>query len=52
MTLRIGLIGIGMMGHGIAKNLVTKGFPLTLNANRNRSTLGEKTCFIGRSTGN
>ena len=41
MTLRIGLIGIGMMGHGIAKNLVTKGFPLTLKANRNRSTLGD-----------
>ncbi|MFL6663996.1 MAG: NAD(P)-dependent oxidoreductase [Rhizobacter sp.] len=41
MTLRIGLIGIGMMGHGIAKNLVAKGFPLTLKANRNRSTLGD-----------
>ena len=39
MTKRIGLIGIGMMGHGIAKNLVTKGFALTLKANRNRSTL-------------
>jgi 3-hydroxyisobutyrate dehydrogenase-like beta-hydroxyacid dehydrogenase len=41
MTQKIGLIGIGMMGHGIAKNLVTKGFALTLKANRNRSTLGD-----------
>lgn len=38
---RIGLVGIGLMGHGIAKNLVTKGFPLSLKANRNRSTLGD-----------
>jgi 3-hydroxyisobutyrate dehydrogenase-like beta-hydroxyacid dehydrogenase len=41
MTQKIGLIGIGMMGHGIAKNLVAKGFALTLKANRNRSTLGD-----------
>ena len=41
MTTRIGFIGIGMMGHGIAKNLVTKGFALTIKANRNRSTLGD-----------
>jgi 3-hydroxyisobutyrate dehydrogenase-like beta-hydroxyacid dehydrogenase len=38
---RIGLIGVGMMGHGIAKNLATKGFALTLKANRNRSTLAD-----------
>jgi 3-hydroxyisobutyrate dehydrogenase-like beta-hydroxyacid dehydrogenase len=41
MTQKIGLIGIGLMGHGIAKNLVAKGFALTLKANRNRSTLGD-----------
>jgi 3-hydroxyisobutyrate dehydrogenase-like beta-hydroxyacid dehydrogenase len=41
MTQKIGLIGIGMMGHGIAKNLATKGYALTLKANRNRSTLGD-----------
>jgi 3-hydroxyisobutyrate dehydrogenase-like beta-hydroxyacid dehydrogenase len=35
----IGLLGIGMMGHGIARNLVTKGFPLRFKAHRNRSTL-------------
>jgi 3-hydroxyisobutyrate dehydrogenase-like beta-hydroxyacid dehydrogenase len=33
---RIGFVGIGLMGHGIAKNLVTKGYPLTLRIHRNR----------------
>ncbi len=36
---RIGFIGIGLMGHGIAKNLVTKGFPLVVRVNRNRKPL-------------
>jgi len=36
---RIGFIGIGLMGHGIARNLVTKGFPLTVRVNRNRAPL-------------
>jgi 3-hydroxyisobutyrate dehydrogenase-like beta-hydroxyacid dehydrogenase len=38
---RIGFIGIGLMGHGIAKNLVTKGFPLTVRVNRNRAPLSD-----------
>jgi 3-hydroxyisobutyrate dehydrogenase-like beta-hydroxyacid dehydrogenase len=38
-TPRIGFIGLGLMGHGIAKNLVTKGFPLTVRAHRNRKPL-------------
>lgn len=33
---RIGFIGVGFMGHGMAKNLVEKGFPLTIMGNRNR----------------
>ena len=33
---RIGFIGLGLMGHGIAKNLVNKGFPLTVRLHRNR----------------
>jgi 3-hydroxyisobutyrate dehydrogenase-like beta-hydroxyacid dehydrogenase/drug/metabolite transporter (DMT)-like permease len=33
---RIGFVGIGLMGHGIAKNLVAKGYPLTLRIHRNR----------------
>jgi hypothetical protein len=38
---RIGFVGIGLMGHGIAKNLVTKGFPLTVRVNRNRKPLAD-----------
>ena len=34
---RIGFIGIGMMGHGMAKNLIAKGFPLTLKVHRDRA---------------
>jgi len=41
VTQKIGLIGIGMMGHGIAKNLVAKGFALTVKANRNRAPLAD-----------
>lgn len=33
---RIGFVGLGMMGHGMAKNIVEKGHPLTIIANRNR----------------
>lgn len=33
---KIGFIGLGLMGHGMAKNLVTKGFPLTVLPHRNR----------------
>jgi len=35
---RIGFIGLGLMGHGIAKNLVAKGFPLTIHVHRNRKS--------------
>lgn len=33
---RIGFIGVGLMGHGMAKNLIQKGFSLTVMGNRNR----------------
>jgi 3-hydroxyisobutyrate dehydrogenase-like beta-hydroxyacid dehydrogenase len=33
---RVGFIGLGLMGHGIAKNLVSKGFPLTVRVHRSR----------------
>jgi 3-hydroxyisobutyrate dehydrogenase-like beta-hydroxyacid dehydrogenase len=36
---RIGFIGLGLMGHGMAKNLVTKGFPLTVRIHKNRNPL-------------
>ena len=33
---RVGFVGIGLMGHGMAKNIVEKGHPLTIIAHRNR----------------
>jgi len=38
---RIGFVGIGMMGHGMARNLLAKGYPLTFKANRNRANLDD-----------
>src|SRR5690349_7972408 len=38
---RIGLAGIGMMGHGIARNLLAKGYPLALKAHRRREALAD-----------
>ena len=38
---RIGFIGLGMMGHGMAANLLRKGFPLTVKVNRDRSRLAD-----------
>lgn len=32
----VGFIGVGLMGHGMAKNLVTKGHPLVVLGHRNR----------------
>ena len=32
----IGFIGVGLMGHGMAKNIVTKGYPLVVLGHRNR----------------
>lgn len=40
-TPRIGFIGIGMMGHGMAKNLLAKGYGLTFKVNRNRDNLAD-----------
>lgn len=36
---RIGFIGVGMMGHGMAKNLVEKGFATVVLGNRNRAPI-------------
>ena len=33
----IGFIGLGLMGHGMAKNILEKGFPLTIMGHRNRA---------------
>lgn len=36
MKERVGFVGIGLMGHGMAKNIVEKGWPLTILAHRRR----------------
>jgi len=33
---RIGYIGVGLMGHGAAKNILERGYPLTVMGHRNR----------------
>jgi 3-hydroxyisobutyrate dehydrogenase-like beta-hydroxyacid dehydrogenase len=38
-TKRIGLIGAGLMGHGIGKNILEKGYPLTVMAHKNRAPI-------------
>lgn len=41
----IGFIGIGLMGHGMARNLLAKGHGLTVMANRSRSRIDD---LVGR----
>jgi 3-hydroxyisobutyrate dehydrogenase-like beta-hydroxyacid dehydrogenase len=42
---RIGFIGVGLMGHGMAKNIVEKGYPLTVLGHRNRKPVDD---LVGR----
>jgi len=42
---RVGFIGVGYMGHGMAKNLVEKGHPLVVKGNRNRAPVDD---LVGR----
>lgn len=39
MKERIGFIGVGLMGHGMARNLVDKGWPVTVMGHRNRAPI-------------
>ena len=39
MNPKIGFIGIGMMGHGMVKNLLAKGYAVTLKVHRNRANV-------------
>lgn len=41
----VGFIGVGLMGHGMAKNIVEKGYPLTIMGNRNRKPVDD---LVGR----
>jgi 3-hydroxyisobutyrate dehydrogenase-like beta-hydroxyacid dehydrogenase len=38
---RVGFVGIGLMGQGMAKNIVEKGYPLTVIAHRNRAPVDD-----------
>lgn len=33
---KIGFIGVGLMGHGMAKNILRAGYPVTVIAHKNR----------------
>ncbi|MDW4498789.1 NAD(P)-dependent oxidoreductase [Sulfitobacter sp. D35] len=37
----IGFIGVGLMGHGMAKNLLQAGYPLVVKGNRNRAPVDD-----------
>ena len=41
----VGFVGLGMMGHGMARNIVEKGYPLTFLGRHNRKTIDD---MIGR----
>ncbi len=38
---KVGLIGVGLMGHGIGKNLLEKGYKLAVTAHRNRGPIDD-----------
>jgi 3-hydroxyisobutyrate dehydrogenase-like beta-hydroxyacid dehydrogenase len=38
---RVGLIGVGLMGHGIGRNILAKGFELVVMAHRNRAPVDD-----------
>lgn len=38
---RIGFIGVGLMGHGMAASMLAKGYPLTVMGNRNRAPVDD-----------
>ena len=37
----IGFIGLGLMGHGMAKNIVEKGYALVVAGRRNRKPIDD-----------
>ncbi|MFN3845883.1 MAG: NAD(P)-binding domain-containing protein, partial [Paracoccaceae bacterium] len=42
---KVGFVGLGLMGHGMAKNIVEKGYPLTVVAHRKREAVDD---LVGR----
>lgn len=45
MSKKIGFVGVGMMGHGIAKNLMKHGYAITVMAHENRAPIAD---LVGR----
>jgi 3-hydroxyisobutyrate dehydrogenase-like beta-hydroxyacid dehydrogenase len=41
MAKSIGFVGVGFMGHGMAKNIIKKGHPLTILGHRNREPVDD-----------
>lgn len=39
MNTRVGFVGAGLMGHGVAKNILAKGYPLAVLGHRNRAPI-------------
>ena len=37
----VGFIGVGLMGHGMAKNILEGGYPLTIMGHRNREPVDD-----------
>lgn len=44
-TETVGFVGLGLMGHGMAKNIVEKGYPLAVIAHRKRAAIDD---LVGR----
>lgn len=44
-NVKVGFIGVGLMGHGMARNIVEKGWPLTILGHRNRQPVDD---LVGR----
>ncbi|MCB1497799.1 MAG: NAD(P)-dependent oxidoreductase, partial [Bauldia sp.] len=42
---RVGYAGVGLMGHGAAKNILEAGYPLTVLGHRNREPVDD---LVGR----
>lgn len=45
MTQKIGFVGVGLMGHGMARNILEKGFPLSVLGYRKRDAVED---LVGR----
>ncbi len=39
--MRVGFVGVGLMGHGMAKNILEKGYPLAIVGHRNRKPVDD-----------